>query len=210
MLKEYTRKLLLAVVTYLVTLAVVPQLSAQDITEARAVKGGVVTITLKNIPAEDVGNVNGEYPVSQSDGTIALPYLENRLYVAGKTARQVEEMVQSQYVSQKIYNQPIVQASVASKEEAIEAMTRYVMVTGYVGSKRNLRYRKGMTLIEALLECGDITDFGSRRIQVTRKNITRTYDYFSARDRDLKLQPDDKIYVQKRGVLEGRPASIGP
>ncbi len=210
MLKQM-RKVTVALLVALVTAAsALHEAVAQDVTEARAVKGGVVTITLKNIPAEDVGNVNGEYPVSQSDGTIALPYLEKRLYVAGKTSRQVEEMVQSQYVSQKIYSQPIVQAAVASKEEAVEAMTRYVMVTGYVGSKRNLRYRKGMTLIEALLECGDITDFGSRRIQVTRKNITRTYDYFSARDRDLKLQPDDKIYVQKRGVLEGRPGSIGP
>lgn len=189
---------------------VLPQAVAQDITEARAVKGGVVTITLKNIPSEDMANVNGEYPVSHSDGTIALPYLEKRLYVAGKTARQVEEMAQAQYIQQKIYSQPIVQASVTNKEEAVEAMTRYIMVSGYVASKRNLKYRKGMTLIEAILECGDITDFGSRRIQVTRKNITRTYDYFSARDRDLKLQPDDKIYVQKRGVLEGRPASIGP
>ena len=200
-------------VNYLAVLALALLFSAEAAplsVEPRAVKGGKVTITLKNIPPEDVNNVNGSYSVNRGDGTISLPYLSERVHVAGKTAREVEEQVRALYVAQKIYSQPIVAASVGSQAEAEELDVRYIQVTGYVAGKKNLRYRQGITLIQALLDCGDITDYGSRRIQVTRKGVTRTYDYFSARDRSIQLMPDDTIFVPARPAFERRPSKIGP
>lgn len=188
----------------------VSPLSAQDAsTEPRATKGGTVTVQFKNIPSEDVNNVNGDYAVSREDGTISMPYISGRVSVVGLTARQVENKLRSLYLSQQIYSDPIVMANVGPKgEAAVDA--RYVQVTGYVGGKKNLPYREGMTLIQALIECGDITDFGSRKIQVTRGKVTRTYDYFSARDRSIKLMPNDSVFVPRRPAFEGRPDKIGP
>ncbi len=188
----------------------VSPLPAQDAsTEPRATKGGTVTVQFKNIPSEDVNNVNGDYAVSREDGTISMPYLSGRVSVVGLTARQVENKLRSLYLSQQIYSDPIVMANVGPKgEAAVDA--RYVQVTGYVGGKKNLPYREGMTLIQALIECGDITDFGSRKIQVTRGKVTRTYDYFSARDRSIKLMPNDSVFVPRRPAFEGRPDKIGP
>lgn len=185
-------------------------LSAQDAsTEPRATKGGIVSVQFKNIPSEDVNNVNGEYAVSRQDGTISLPYLSGRVSVVGLTARQVENKLRSLYLTQQIYSDPIVMANVGPKgEAAVDA--RYVQVTGYVAGKKNLPYREGMTLIQALIECGDITDFGSRKIQITRGKVTRTYDYFSARDRSIKLMPNDSVFVPRRPAFEGRPDKIGP
>ena len=185
-------------------------LSAQDAsTEPRATKGGIVIVQFKNIPSEDVNNVNGEYAVSRQDGTISLPYLSGRVSVVGLTARQVENKLRSLYLTQQIYSDPIVMANVGPKgEAAVDA--RYVQVTGYVAGKKNLPYREGMTLIQALIECGDITDFGSRKIQITRGKVTRTYDYFSARDRSIKLMPNDSVFVPRRPAFEGRPDKIGP
>lgn len=185
-------------------------LSAQDAsTEPRATKGGTVSVQFKNIPSEDVNNVNGEYAVSRQDGTISLPYLSGRVSVVGLTARQVENKLRSLYLTQQIYSDPIVMANVGPKgEAAVDA--RYVQVTGYVAGKKNLPYREGMTLIQALIECGDITDFGSRKIQITRGKVTRTYDYFSARDRSIKLMPNDSVFVPRRPAFEGRPDKIGP
>lgn len=186
-----------------------PVLAQDSSTEPRATKGGTVSVQFKNIPSEDATNVNGDYAVSREDGTISMPYLSGRVGVAGLTARQVENKLRSLYLSQEIYSDPIVMANVGPKgEAAIDA--RYVQVTGYVGSKKNLPYREGMTLIQALIECGDITDFGSRKIQVTRGKVTRTYDYFSARDRAIKLLPNDSIFVPRRPPFEGRPDKIGP
>ncbi|MBE6415751.1 MAG: hypothetical protein E7032_04375 [Akkermansiaceae bacterium] len=204
------RKAIMQLLVVLVLGWLVSPLSAQDAsTEPRATKGGTVTVQFKNIPSEDVNNVNGDYAVSREDGTISMPYLSGRVSVVGLTARQVENKLRSLYLSQQIYSDPIVMANVGPKgEAAVDA--RYVQVTGYVGGKKNLPYREGMTLIQALIECGDITDFGSRKIQVTRGKVTRTYDYFSARDRSIKLMPNDSVFVPRRPAFEGRPDKIGP
>lgn len=178
--------------------------------EPRAVKGGRVTLTFRNVPPEDAGNVNGAYTVNHGDGTISLPYLSSRVRVVGKTAREIEDHVRALYVNQKIYSQPIVMAAVGSEQESNDLNQRYIQVTGNVAGKKNLPYRQGITLIQALLDCGDITDYGSRKIQVTRKGVTRTYDYFSARDRAIQLMPDDVIFVPTRPAFERRPSKIGP
>lgn len=180
-----------------------------DSTESRAVKGGRIQLILKNIPAEDVSNVSGEYVVNRGDGTLTLPYLSKRVHVEGLTARDIESIVRNNYVSQEIYSDPIVQVFLGAKNE-VPVETRFVQVAGYVGKKSNLPYREGMTLIEALLDSGDITDYGSRKIQVTRGGVTRTYDYFSARDRSIKMLPKDVIFVPRRPAFEGRPNSVGP
>lgn len=192
-----------------VSLLLLPVFAQDSATEPRATKGGTVTVQFKNIPSEDVNNVNGDYPVSREDGTISMPYLSGRVSVVGLTARQVENKLRSLYLAQEIYSDPIVMANVGPKGE-VAVDSRYVQVAGYVAGKKNLPYREGMTLIQALIECGDITDFGSRKIQVTRGKVTRTYDYFSARDRSIKLLPNDSIYVPRRPAFEGRPDKIGP
>ena len=198
------------ILSLLLTLVAFPVLAQQVSVEPRAVKGGRVTLTFRNVPAEDAGNVNGAYIVNHGDGTISLPYLSDRVRVLGKTAREIEDQVRALYVSQRIYSQPIVMAAVGSEQESNDLNQRYIQVTGNVAGKKNLPYRQGITLIQALLDCGDITDYGSRKIQVTRKGMTRTYDYFSARARALPLMPDDVIFVPNRPAFERRPDKIGP
>lgn len=198
------------IVSLVACLAFATQACAQnEASEPRAVKGGAVNIIFKNIPSEDASNVNGKYTVNRGDGTIQLPYLSGRTSVLGKTARDIEGVIRSQYIAQKIYKDPIVQVTLGSTDQA-ELDRRYVQVTGYVTSKKNLPYREGMTLIEVLLDCGDISDFGSRNIQITRKGVTRTYDYFSAKDRAIVIYPGDIIFVPRRSMFESRPSTVGP
>ncbi len=193
----------------LCALLLVPGMAQDNTTEPRAIKGGRIQVIVKNIPAEDTANVNGEYSVNRGDGTISLPYLSKRIHVEGLTARDIESVVRSNYLSQQIYADPIVQIILGAKNE-VPVETRFIQVSGYVGKKSNLPYREGITLIEALLDAGDITDYGSRKIQITRGGVTRTYDYFSAKDRGIKLLPKDVIYVPRRPAFEGRPGSVGP
>ncbi len=174
-----------------------------------AKKGADVTITFNNIPDTDKSTINTAYTVDSKDGTIKMPYLKSRVFVAGKTAREITAILERLYVEQGIYSQPIVTVNVGANVSG-EITQRTVQVTGYVGSKQNLPYRQGMTLIEALLACGDITDYGSRRIQITRNGQTRIYDYFSARDRAIVLHENDVIYVMKRGMFEGRLDALIP
>lgn len=202
-------KFMQVLMLFVLSLIALPIFAQDAATEPRATKGGTIVLQFKNIPSEDVNNVNGEYTVSREDGTISVPYISGRVKVVGQTARQVENALRSMYLSQQIYSDPIIMANVGPKGET-PVDTRYVQVAGYVREKRNLPYREGMTLIQALIECGDITDFGSRKIQVTRGKVTRMYDYFSARDRGIKLLPNDSVYVPRRPAFEGRPDKIGP
>lgn len=191
--------------------AVLMSAAAQDeATEPRAVKGGHISIVFKNVPAEDATNVSGDFTVNRGDGTISLPYLKNRIRVEGLTARDIENIVRTNYVNQQIYADPIVQVVFGNSKNEPGLDARHVLVSGYVGKKASLPYREGITLIEALLEAGDITDYGSRKIQVTRGTVTRTYDYFSARDRSIRLLPNDSIFVPRRPAFETRPGAVGP
>lgn len=178
--------------------------------EPRVRKGGSVRLEFRDIPAEDKANVDGPYQVSNDDGTIMLPYLSNRVRVVGLTARQLGDLVRKLYQEQKIYSRPIVMAHVGSDGETQELMTRRITVSGYVNAKKVVVYRPGITLIQVLLECGDISTYGSRNIQVTRKGVTRIYDYFSAGDRSIKLLPNDQVYVPERSPWEGRPSKLLP
>ncbi len=186
------------------------QSSSTGITEPRARSGAPVTVTFKNIPPDEIGIVNGTYTVNRSDGTIAVPYLNAPVRVVGKTAREIENLLRSLYISQQIFSQPIIAVSVFAQEEQAEMLRRYIEISGYVAAKKNLVYREGITLSEAILECGDITDYGSRYIQVTRGGKTQRYDYFSAKDRAVQLHPKDKVYVPARGAFESRPRQILP
>lgn len=202
-------KNLFSFIVLLAALMIQPLMAQSEVTEPRVKAGSSLQIAFKNIPSEDVSNVSGAYPVNRGDGTISLPYLKSRVKVSGLTVRDIETAIRTQYVTQKIYSDPIVQVTLASNNE-IGVDARFVHITGNVAGKKNLPYREGITLIEALIECGDITDYGSRKIQVSRNGVTRTYDYFSARDRAIKLQPGDTIFVPRRDIWEGRPDKIGP
>lgn len=212
-MKQYVIKVLLALVFGMFATAPVMAQSDYDdgvAAEPRARKGGMVRLEFRDIPAEDKSNVDGNYPVSNDDGTIMLPYLSSRVRVVGKTARQLSDMVRQLYIEQKIYSRPIVMAHVGDEDEVRQLMQRRITVTGYVNVKKAVPYRPGITLIQVLLECGDISTHGSRRIQVTRKGQTRTYDYFSAGDRSIKLLPNDEVFVPERGPWEGRPSKLLP
>ena len=83
----------------LCALLLVPGMAQDNTTEPRAIKGGRIQVIVKNIPAEDTANVNGEYSVNRGDGTISLPYLSKRIHVEGLTARDIESVVRSNYLS---------------------------------------------------------------------------------------------------------------
>ncbi|MBE6419008.1 MAG: hypothetical protein E7031_02640 [Akkermansiaceae bacterium] len=216
-MKNYNLYKLLSVILLTVLSVLVTVQNASAAPEPTARRGAQIQVTFRNIPAEDKPNVDGSYIVSQANGCITLPYIEETPIKAdGKTASQLERMIKNAYLDAKIYKHPIVSVQVASVDEINDINKRYVQVSGFVARKQNLPYRQGLTLIGAILDCGDITDYGSREIQVTRYNAktgkthTQTYDYFSARDRSLKLQPNDVIFVKPRGPFEGRPSELLP
>ena len=182
----------------------------QDMDIVRA--NTVIKVTAKAIPEEDLATISSAYTVA-SDGTIRMPLLPPNvsvLRVAGMRARQVEDALVRIYVSAGIYNSPTFLVQVDPNLTDVQNSAMFVQVSGNVNRKGSVPYTRGMTLLKALVDSGDITDFGSRFILLTRNGQTKKYDYYSVRDRAIELKPNDEIFIPERDLFERRPNKLLP
>ena len=173
---------------------------------------GTIEIAVKGIPSEDEASISGQY-LLDADGTIRLPQLphgQDVLRVVGKTARQIENMLTVAYRKAELYTAPtfLVKMQKEGKVQKEELTQHIVMVGGEVASNGNMPWRHGMTLCEAIIAAGDVLDFASRYIQLTRDGKTTKYDYFSVKDRAIPLLPNDRVFVPLRAPIEARPAML--
>lgn len=172
----------------------------------------VINVTAKAIPEEDLATISSAYTVA-ADGTIRLPLLPpnaSTLRVAGLRARQVEDALVRAYVSAGIYISPTFLVQVDPNLTDVKNSEMFIQVSGQVNRKGSVPYTRGITLLKAIVDSGDITDWGSRYILLTRGGQTKKYDYFSIRDRSIELKPNDQLYVPDRGLWEGRPNKLLP
>lgn len=171
---------------------------------------GTIEIQVRGIPSDDAAAISGQYLLDGS-GTIRLPQLpagQDVFRVVGKTARQVEDMLSTAYKKAELYIAPTFLVKVQSSDVLLTQ--HIVLVSGGVAMKKNVLWRRGMTLLEAIVGAGDVTDWGSRYVQVTRDGKTVTYDYFSNKDRAILILPNDRIFVPQRGIFETRPSKLLP
>ena len=162
---------------------------------------GTIEIQVRGIPSDDATAISGQY-LLDGNGTIRMPQLppgQDVLRVVGKTARQIEDMLMAAYKKAELYTAPTFLVKVQSSDARLTE--HIVLVSGGVAMKKNVLWRRGMTLLEAIVGAGDITDWGSRYVQVTRGGKTVTYDYFSIKDRAIPIQPNDRIFVPQRGIF---------
>ncbi len=170
---------------------------------------GVIEIQAKGVPAADVAMISGVYTLD-GKGTIRMPLLPEGMSVfrvVGKTPRQIEDMLIAAYKKAELYSNPTFLIRV---QETPVTSNHIVLVSGGVAARRNVPWRRGMTLLEAIIGAGDITEWGSRYVQVTRNGKTVTYDYFSTKDRAIPVMPNDRIFVPQRGIFETRPSGLLP
>jgi len=114
-------------------------------------------------------------PVRQ-DGRVSTPLVEDML-AAGKTASQLArdiEGVLSEYVRSPKVNVFVLVAISALSE---------VKVTGQVKTPKALPYHEGMTVLDAVLAVGGLTDFAAGN----RAKVVRTVD---GKQQDIKLRLD--------------------
>lgn len=194
------------VTIFLILFALMMPAFAQDTDRVQG--GKSISIAAKGIPTDEIATISGPYIVDKASGTIKMPYLDAPLRVVGMTGRQIENLLAGAYKKAEIFTTPVFVVTVSTDAGAVD--TSFVAVAGSVGARRNVPYRQGLKLIDAIIDAGDITDFGSRHIQVSRKGKTETYDYFSIRHRNILLQPGDQIFVPQRGMFEGRPGKLVP
>ena len=146
-------------------------------------------------------DLNREVRVSQ-ELTVTLPLI-GTVEVRGKTARQVEELVQKLYDRDFLVN-PQVNVFV------VEYWKRFVKVFGSVGTPGVVVFppEEGLTLLDAIARAGGLSRLADKkRVILTRVGldgspVTTTINVEDLLSRgtgeDVPLQPDDVINVGER------------
>ena len=164
---------------------------------------GTIEIQVRGIPSDDATAISGQY-LLDGNGTIRMPQLppgQDVLRVVGKTARQIEDMLMAAYKKAELYTAPTFLVKVQSSDARLTE--HIVLVSGGVAMKKNVLWRRGMTLLEAIVGAGDITDWGSRYVQVTRGGKTVTYDIFPLKTGRFPSSPMTAFSFLSAGFLKG-------
>jgi protein involved in polysaccharide export with SLBB domain len=151
--------------------------------------GDLLTITYNDIPPPGIPEARQRVG---EDGKITL-HLNVTVLAAGKTARQLEQEIRSEYVP-KYYNYLTV--SVKTEE-------RYYYVGGEVKIGSRQPYLGEMTVLRAIDTAGGFTDFANRKtIELRRANGQKFkvnwYNAIKDAKLDLEVFPNDQIIVHKR------------
>ena len=161
-------------------------------------RGQSFQLRIAGIPPEEATSISQFYTISDG-GTIKLLYL-NEMTAAGLRPSELARKVESSYRSAEIYTKPNVTISITESG----AVQRYVSVLGEVNQRRQVLYTPGLTMIDAIAQCGGFSDFGDpKRVKLTRKGKASYHDLSRTTSGDNQtLQPNDIVSVPaRRGPL---------
>lgn len=140
-----------------------------------------------------------EYRI-QPDGTIRFPYL-GPIKVAGLEPQQIEELLRTRLIEEKILQSPQVTLIVKQYN------SKKISVIGAVNKPGSLSWTEGLKLVDALSQAGWFTSLAdSNHIILTRlvgrtKSVTAIISVDAITDgqqQDIPLQAGDTIKVEQR------------
>lgn len=126
-------------------------------------------------------------------GYITLPLI-NDVRVGGLTTSEAEKVIADTYMKNGIYNK--IAVTVVCKD-MIQEQT--YSVTGETSKRGLFPYKEGMTLLEAVIQAGDLTRFANGTVILTRNGVSATYDL----DR-IRRGKDENPPIRPRDVIEAK------
>ena len=111
--------------------------------------------------------------VVDEEGNITLPLI-GEFNVLGMTTANAERAIRKAYIDNKIYNDLTVNVINGAAKAAIDEA---YSITGAIRKHGRYPLKAGMTLREAIIAAGDVTDFAGDKIKITRNGVTRTFSY---------------------------------
>lgn len=138
------------------------------------------------------------------DGKISVPLVGDVL-VAGKTTRELSQEIQTS-LSDYIRNP---QVTVIVQNPTSAEFIHRIRVTGAVAAPKSIPYRKGITVLDVILEAGGVTPFarsnGAKLYRQTKEG-SKVYPIYLANilekgrlETNYTLLPQDIITVPERG-----------
>ena len=134
---------------------------------------------------------SGQNYLIADDGTITLPLI-GTVQAAGKSPAELQEEITKRYVPQYYINLTV----------TVTAQYRVFYVGGEVGHPGPEVYNGQTTVTTAIQAAGDLTQFASHMIWLTRADGTRIHVNYNQAlkdsSKDLQVFPGDKIHVPRR------------
>lgn len=131
------------------------------------------------------------------NGEIEMPVI-GKLKVAGKTVKEVEEMVKQRVLP--TVKDPYVRA---------QLMGYYINVMGEVKNPQRLRVnRERFSVLDALTSCGDLSDYARRDgvMVIREENGVKTYNRINLADSNIFSSP--YFYLQQNDIVYVEPNTI--
>ena len=115
------------------------------------------------------------------DGTVSLPYLAERVALAGLTLSQAEDLLKRKYQEAGILNQPNI--SITLKE----LVSKPVTVMGAVRNPGVFQLGATLSLMRVITQAGGFTDDAGTTVQVVHAGATSQEQVISVRIEDLRM-----------------------
>ena len=161
--------------------------------------GQSFSLRLAGVPADDQTAISQIYTISDR-GSIKLLYLSSEMKAAGLRPSELSRRIESAYKSAQSFTAP----NVVITLETAGSVQRYVSVLGEVNARRAVNYTPGLTMIDAIAQCGGFSDFAEpKKVKLTRGGKASYHDLSRTTSSANKvLQPNDIISVPSRkGIL---------
>lgn len=126
-------------------------------------------------------------------GYITLPLI-NDVRVGGLTTSEAEKLILETYQNGGFYNK--IAVTVVCKGMIQE---KTYSVTGETAKRGLFPYKEGMTLLEAVIQAGDLSRFANGTVILTRNGVSTSYDL----DR-IKRGKDENPLIRPRDVIEAK------
>lgn len=128
-------------------------------------------------------------------GYVTLPMVGD-IKIGGYTASEAEKVIQKAYIDGGFYIELNVRVTSATIMKELE---RSYSMTGCVHKKGRFPYREGLTLLRAVIEAGDLTNYANGMVLITRDGETTKYNL----NRIKKLKDEDPL-IQPRDIIDAQ------
>jgi len=154
--------------------------------------GDTFEIRLGGVPVDLAVEFNIQYTVSQ-EGMVNVPNV-GPMRVGGLTPPQVEKLIQTRLVSDKLFNHPSVNINPSPN-------SRFVTIGGGVRAPQRLIWTPDLTLRAAIDLAGGLSDFGTLRgVKLIRNGGVQVFDgrkFENDPASDPRLLPGDQVVVKQ-------------
>ncbi|MBQ9726108.1 MAG: polysaccharide biosynthesis/export family protein [Kiritimatiellae bacterium] len=151
-----------------------------------------VTVTLHATALDGAQKIED---IVDGSGYITLPLL-NDVRVGGLTTSEAEKVIAETYMKNGIYNKIAVTVVC---QDMIQSQT--YSVTGSMAKKGLFPYKEGMTLLEAVIQAGDLNKFANGTVVLTRNGVSTSYDIDKikrGKQEDPPIRPRDIIEAKQK------------